>query len=117
MDKIRILNHAIQKEIEAANLYRDAARVIEEPAGKTLLTELASQEDGHRKLLESLPPEQAEEFRPDKTLDRRIGDYLEPRPLAPGSSLQDILIHAIKREEEARHFYQAMALVVESVEL
>jgi len=117
MDKSEVLSLAIEREIAAQQIYETAADRIQEPAGKVLLTELAGQEAEHRAMLESVPPDQAEQFQPDETQDRQIGEYLEPTPLAPDSSLQDVLIYAIKREDDARHFYQTMAKMVEGGDL
>ena len=117
MDKSEILSLAIEKEIQAQQLYETAAYRMQDPAGKTLLAELAVEEAKHRKMLEALPPDQAEQFDSDETQDRQIGEYLAPTPLSPDASLQDVLIYAIKREGEARHFYETMAKSVDSADL
>ena len=117
MDKSQLLGVAIQKEAEAQRLYENAGKRIRDPGGKKLLEELATEEGKHRAMLEGLPPEQAEQFQPDETQDSRIGDYLKPTSLDPESSVQDVLIYAIKREEAARHFYSAMAAQVKCAAL
>ena len=117
MDKQEILNLAIQKEIEAYELYTAAAEKTDNPGAEKLLNGLADQEQYHRRLLEGLPPEQAAEFEPPKERDRHISEHLESRPLGPDSSLQDVIIHAMEREEAARKFYQHIADNVEDPEL
>ena len=47
----------------------------------------------------------------------RITEYLEGKTLAPDSTLQDAMVFAMKREEQARRFYEAMAAAVQSGEL
>jgi rubrerythrin len=41
--------------------------------------------------------------------DLKSAEYLEDRPLDPDAGLQDIVIYAMHREEEARDFYRRMA--------
>lgn len=117
MDTQEILDLAIQKEVEAYDLYTGASEKTDNPGAKKLLDELAEQEAYHRSLLEGLPPEQADEFEPPKEKDRHISEHLESRPLGPDSSLQDVLIHAMEREEAARKFYAAIAENAESADL
>ena len=45
----------------------------------------------------------------DRLFARELAQYLAPKPLAADSSLQDVLVHAMKREEEAMVFYLTMA--------
>ena len=105
-----VLSLAVQKEIEAHELYANVAQRTDNPAAKALLRELAAEEANHRSLLEGLRPEQVTAFKPPRALqDLKITEYLQATPLGPESGLQEVLIHAMKREEQARDFYQAMA--------
>jgi len=109
MDPEQVLAMAIEKEKEAHELYAGVAERTKDPAVRTLLGELAAEEASHRATLTGLTPEAASAFKAPVGRDLNIAEYLEPKPLGPESGLQDALIHAMKREEEARAFYQAMA--------
>ena len=108
MKPSRLIRIAIEKEIEAYELYTNVARRTDNPAAKALLQELAAEEDKHRALLEGLKPEQVQSFKPPRLRDLQITEYLSAKPLGPDSGLQDVLIHAMKREQRAREFYEAM---------
>jgi rubrerythrin len=117
VDAAEVLARAVQKEVEARTLYQGAAARTQNPAGRKLLNELAEEEQRHQRLLEGLSAEGAGTFHPPQGADRKISEYLEPKPLRADSGLQEILIHAMKREEEARAFYQTMARGAEEDEV
>jgi rubrerythrin len=117
MNAEEVINLAIRKEIEAYELYTGVMERVDNPGAARLLKDLAEQEAYHRRLLEGLPPEQAGQFTPPREEQRHISEYLESRPLGPESSLQDVLIHAMEREEAASQFYSTMADSVDEAEL
>lgn len=117
MEPQQILSLAIEKEAEACALYADAAALAEDPGARKLLSELAAEEVRHKELLEGLPADKVREFRPPRAHDMMIAQYLEGKPLAPDSRLQDAMVFAMKREEQSRRFYEAMAPAVQSGEL
>ena len=118
MEPSEVLSLAIRKEIEASELYANVAERTDNPAARTLLRELAEQEENHRHLLEHLSPEHVTAFKPPRAgQDLKITEYLEATPLGPESSLQEVVIHAMKREEQARDFYQTMAEAAENGQL
>ncbi len=106
-----ILQRAIRMEEDSYALYSTASGRLKDPAARTVLKDLASQELGHKQklqaLLEGTLSWTARIGRPEKTLN--IGEYLEAHPLTEDSSLQDVLIYAIKREEATGSFYGQMA--------
>jgi len=118
MEPSEVLSLAIRKEIEARELYANVAERTDNPAARTLLCELAKEEANHRRLLEGLSPEHVAAFKPPRAgQDLKIAEYLEATPLGPESSLQEVVTHAMKREEQARDFYQAMAAATENRQL
>ena len=117
MEPQQIISLAIEKDAEAYALYADAAARAEDSGATTLLRELAAEEARHKELLEGLSAEKVGEFRPPQAHDMKITEYLEGKPLATGSTLQDAMVFAMKREEQARRFYEAMALSARSGEL
>lgn len=115
-----ILQLAIQREIEARELYTHVARMVEDDQACALLQELADQEEGHRRRLEAL-------LRGDAPLDRLtqrketiedlgITDFLQESPLDEKASVQEILIVAGKREAGSHAFYRAMASIAQDME-
>ena len=110
-----IIETAIQREIDAFNLYSSAAGKVDAQHAKNTLAELAAQEQGHRNRLESLL--EGDTFalvsrtQRQKVVDLKITDYLVEVPLKADSSFQDILIVAGKREKGSFDLYTALAQV------
>ncbi|MFP4026390.1 MAG: ferritin-like domain-containing protein [Candidatus Brocadiia bacterium] len=109
MDKKQILKAAIKKEVEAHDLYADMAERTDNPGARSLLEDLAEEEDGHRQLLEGLSAEEIDKFTPPEKRDLKLTEHLKSKPLKENSSLQDVLVHAMEREKRAREFYETMA--------
>lgn len=116
----RILRTAIQREIDAYNLYSSAAEKAKGPHPKTILQELAAQEEGHRKRLENLLAGNVfrvvSQAQKKKVQDLKITDYLVEVPLTPDSDFQDILIVAGKREKASHDLYTSLAKVAEDAD-
>lgn len=105
------LKVAIDAEIQAYNLYTSAAQKIGGAGTKTMLTELAQQELGHRRKLEhvlakkdynvlgkSVPKE-----------SRGIAEFLaDTEELPANATTQQVMIFAIKKEERAFNFYTTL---------
>jgi rubrerythrin len=103
---------AIEREEEAYDFYMTAADNAETQASKKLLKDLAQQEVGHKeKLQAALKEDVCSTF--SCTLEEMkelgLGDYLKDIPLKAGSSPQEILVVAIKREEGAFEFYKSLS--------
>ncbi|MGQ4870961.1 MAG: ferritin family protein [Candidatus Thorarchaeota archaeon] len=100
------------REAEAYNFYLNAAEPVELKSSAPLLRELAAQEQRHKEKLEAVLDEGVcdtfscteEEFE-----KLNLKNYLAEVPLRADSSPQDILVVAIKREENAHAFYEALA--------
>jgi rubrerythrin len=115
-----ILHTAIQREIDAFNLYTNTAKMVAAAHVKEMLTDLANQEAGHRAKLESLLHGRVFRVlsRPQekKIVDLKITDYLVEVPLAPDSDFQDVLIVAGKREKGSYDLYTALAQVTDDAD-
>lgn len=103
---------AIEREEEAYDFYMTAADNAETQASRKLLKDLAQQEVGHKeKLQAALKEDVCSTF--SCTLEEMkelgLGDYLKDIPLKAGSSPQEILVVAIKREEGAFEFYKSLS--------
>ena len=110
-----IIQTAIQREIDAYNLYSSAAKMASSPHARDLLLDLAAQETGHRNRLEAML--RGDTFKvlsrkqQKQIVDLKITDYLVEEPLSPDSDFQTILIVAGKREKSSFELYNALARV------
>jgi rubrerythrin len=112
-----IIQRAIKNEENAYNLYASAIRRVKDPSARSGLEDLAGQEKQHKAKLEALLEGKLAWTKRisqrEKIKDLQIGEYLEAKPLSEGSSLQDVLIVAMKREEASGAFYTQMAGLME----
>jgi rubrerythrin len=109
MDLKELIAAAVAKEAAAHDLYAGTAENAEDPAVKALLTELAGDEAAHRKMLEGLDVESLGSFAPEAPRDLGLAEYMEDRPLSAQAGLQEAMLYATHREQEARDFYAGMA--------
>lgn len=113
-----VLKLAIQREIEAYNLYTDAARGVSHADMRKTLEEMAEQERGHRIKLENILAGNVRWAvrisRTQPAADLRLSDHLEGGSVEPGAGYQDVLLFAAKREKAAYEFYLAMAELVDA---
>lgn len=111
-----ILDMAIQFETDANEFYSTAADVAKDPSAKALLKELASVELKHKQKLESFDLDEVahEHHTVPSTHDLHVSDYLVDKEVTPDSTSQDIMVHAMKREQKAYEFYARMLKVVTS---
>jgi rubrerythrin len=114
-----ILDQAIQNEDEANRFYSQAANTVKDPSAKVLLNEFAEIELKHKTVLQDfdLSTVDEEHHTVKETHDLHLSDYLLDKEITPDSSIQDIMIHAMKREQKAYQFFKDMAKVVSSVEV
>jgi rubrerythrin len=112
-----IIKRAIKNEEDSYALYISASQRVKDPATRVGLDDLANQEKQHKAKLEALLAGKlawaTRLSQREKTKDLKIGEYLEAKPIAKGSSLQDVLIFAMKREEATGAFYTQMAGLVD----
>jgi rubrerythrin len=114
-----ILDRAIQNEDEANRFYSQAANTVKDPSAKELLNEFAEIELKHKTVLQNfdLSTVDEEHHTVKETHDLHLSDYLLDKEITPDSSIQDIMIHAMKREQKAYQFFKDMAKVVSSIEV
>ena len=109
-----IIDMAIKNEQEAHDLYAGMAKRAETQAAKAQFQQLAKMELNHRKRLEKLDSAFFESYELKHPIDLRIADYLSDVELHPGSSYQDTLLFAAKREKAAHDLYTDLASVYAS---
>ena len=115
-----ILDTAIHNETEAYEFYSQAVEIVKDPAAKVALKAFAAIELKHKAKLENFDLNEIgdEHHTVHHTQhDFNLSHYLMDKEITQDSTIQDIMIHAMKREETAYNFYNDMAKVVTSVEV
>ncbi len=112
-----ILKWAIAQEDHSYKVYNGIIDKIEDPGAKAMLSQLAEEELGHKESLERLDPSKLKDVHPQKIQDLKIAEYLKDRALTEVSTLQDVLVFAMKREKEAHEFYTKLATAVSDSEV
>lgn len=108
--KIRdLIQDAIRQEEEARSFYLRLKESAQDPGGRKLLGELAEEEARHAAILGGGDVNAFLDSAPPTIQDLRITEFLAPRKLTPSASFQDVLIHAMKREDASFWAYQALA--------
>jgi rubrerythrin len=96
-----VIQFAIEKEIHSFTFYTQASEATKYSGSKQLFSELAKEEEGHRKLIENLDLEKIRYARVEKVLDLRISDYMVEVTFRPDMSYDEILRMAMKMEEHS----------------
>ena len=109
-----IIELAIKNEQEAHDLYAGMAQKAETRTAKTHFQQLANMELGHKKRLVQLDSAFFESYELAFPMDLKVADYLSDVELHPGSSYQDTLLFAAKREKAAHDLYTDLAKVYAS---
>jgi rubrerythrin len=108
------LSFAIKNEAEAAALYERFAAQTKTPAQAKLLRRLAAMERDHEtqlgKVRAGLAAAQGARAR---VIDLHLSDFLVDRQLTEDSSVEDLVVFAIKAEHKAFELYDALARLEE----
>jgi len=111
-----IIHQAIRFEEEALAFYTTALGVVKSEQAKTILRDLAKEEEGHKAKLESIlkkgPRWAVPAGKPEQVVDLKIGEHIMPAQLTSKSDFQDALAVAIKREQASFDFYTKMSEMV-----
>ena len=105
-----LLDSAIYKEITSQATYVAAQSRTQDPGAKELLKELAKEELGHSQRLKKFKEKELtkQKWYQEKVPDLMLSDYLTGGNKIEGAGLQDALIFAMKREQQAIEFYSKM---------
>ena len=105
-----LLDSAIYKEIASQAVYEAAQSKTQDPGAKALLQELAKEELGHTQRLKKLKDKgfQPRDWHPEQVSNLMISEHLTGADTIEGAGLQDTLIFAMKREQQAVEFYSKM---------
>lgn len=108
-----VIQLAVEREVEARDLYLGLLEQVQDDVVQGLLRELAAQEEGHRRRLEALfvsgtlTRQLAAGPRPVQ--DLHLTDHLVETPLDENADVQQVLIVAGKREAGSHALYTALA--------
>jgi len=110
-----VLTFAIRKEADAAAFYRMAAD-RSNPSLKKAFEELAKDEDGHKKKLETLDLKKVGQSKVEPARESvpglGIAEMFSDVPYSPDMSYADLLRMAMKNEEASHHLYASAAQAV-----
>jgi rubrerythrin len=106
-----VLDKAIQKEIEAQELYLRLSQTVVEDSARDMFRELSNVEKKHENLLRKYARGELQEgaLKRDQVLDYRIAEHLEQPPIKPEMKLGDVLLLAANREKASHEFYTSLA--------
>lgn len=109
----QILQQAIRFEENAYEFYTGAVERVERPHIRTVLVDMAGEEVKHKERLQALLEGDTTRIisvrKRGQIEDLKLAEYLVPRELDEGASLQDVLIVAMHREKSSHEFYTTMA--------
>ena len=103
-----IMKFAIEKEIKAFNFYNSVSQAAKYSGAKEMFSELAKEEEGHRKLLENFSMEKATQVAIKPIPDLKISDYMAEVEFRPDMPYADILRIGMKMEEHSLKLYNDM---------
>lgn len=105
-----LLEIAIRKEIAAEAFYSSGQENTTDPGARALMKELAEEERRHVQVLKGLKERDWKkgQWQREKITNLMISEYLTGSDKLEGASLQDTLVTAMKREQDAIEFYSRM---------
>jgi rubrerythrin len=105
-----ILTFAIRREQDACDLYLMFRDMVKDPGAKVLLKDLANYELGHKNLLENaLTGGKVNSIGGKKKVtDLHLSDYMVAGTISRDSSSQEVMLFAIKKEQEAYDLYHML---------
>ncbi|MFC1892877.1 ferritin family protein [Chloroflexota bacterium] len=105
-----LLDTAIYKEIVSQAFYMAGQDRTQDPAAKALMKELAEDELKHSQRLKNIREEGPEKqhWHREDVQNLMISEYLTGGDTLEGAGLQDTLVFAIKREQQAVEFYSKL---------
>ncbi len=108
-----VLEFAIDREIEANQLYMDLAKRARNAAMRKIFEDFAKEELGHKAKLEAMKKGKAVVLAMVVT-DLKIADYTVNVEPGPNMDYKDALILAMQKEKASFHLYTDLAEVVEN---
>ncbi len=112
-----ILDFAVEREKEAISFYRDLQRKAKFADQKQMLKEMEQMEMGHIMVIEGIRNKGIKEHEIKNVPNLKISEYLTKELSSVELNYQNILIRAMKREENSVKLYTEMSLKFPDPEL
>lgn len=111
---VELLDTAIYTEIVSQAFYIAGQGKTQDPGARVLMKELAQEELRHSEWLKNLKEKGLEKlsWHQERVPNLMISDYLTGGDTLEGAALQDTLVFAMKREQQAVEFYSKMMGIV-----
>lgn len=112
MDRLqyeKILNEAIQNEVDAQKFYLDASAKMENRTIKEMFLGFVAEEKKHENILRKLLSKMPEDLPFDERRDYRVSETTVVPEVSPDMKPADAFALAMKKEEEAMNFYTKLA--------
>ncbi len=106
-----IIAHAIDGEIEAYGYYREVSEKVQDPNLKSIFSELAGDETGHKEFLEGILNKGLSDLSIDETVDYKLAETLEIPPLTIDLKPIDGITLAIRKELDAMQMYTKLSQI------
>lgn len=105
-----VLETAIDKEIEAQELYCNLSQQVENEAAKDMLMTLSGVEEKHEKLLRDYQAGKLEGgLKAEHLVDYKIAEHFKTPPITPDMPLDQVLLLAANREKGSHDLYLGLA--------
>lgn len=104
-----VVKFAIEREDTAYRLYKRAAELSTSISAKKMFEELAQEEATHKDVFTKIDEDKAENHKLCTIPESSIAKYLADVPLRADLSYSEILVYALKTEENAYQLYKAAA--------
>lgn len=107
----QVLHKAIQKEIEAQELYHHLSQAVTDDVARDMFRQLSRVEKKHEALLRKYLRGELGEggLKGEQVLDYRIAEHLEQPPIKPEMKLDEVLLLAANRERASHELYLGLA--------
>ena len=113
----RIMEQAIEAEVESYEFYRDVASKATNPAVKQLFSEFAREEQGHKEQLEEIKARGIQDFDFAGATDYKVSEKVDLPLLSADMKPVDAIALAMKKEEAAVKAYSHLASSVNDAAL
>ena len=104
-----VINFAIDGEKEAVKFYQELQQKTKFQARKELMKELENMEKGHIVILENIRSKGIGDVTVKKVTNLNISEYIVDVKPYDNMTYQDVLIVAMKKEEQAEKLYKDLA--------
>jgi len=104
-----VINFAIDGEKEAVKFYKELQQKTKFQARKELMKELENMEKGHIVILENIRSKGIGNITVKKVTNLNISEYIVDVKPYDDMTYQDVLIVAMKKEEQAEKLYKDLA--------